>query len=223
MPANSTVVPASLSSGAKPYSEDPRKVMDAFRNRTKDALDQILDETNRIQKRMENLANENESNNEREWQQLLIEATGSLAKHSLQQVGDLRQFGTKKLTDANLARQATSSANNTFIGVTNAVDDFYSSAREWLNGAASSLQYWLPENNAAENKIRQFERARNNWHKGYSTVIEGWFEGDDFGHNNGADNFSAIEGLATKLNFMGMENFTIVKKDSGWALELSTE
>ncbi|KAB2572678.1 hypothetical protein BFW01_g10278 [Lasiodiplodia theobromae] len=207
-------------------SENGSRILRDLEDHVLKTNEHIRSDNNRIDKNMEELARSDKRNDQDAWHRNIQENINSLRNTSRQQVEQLRSYGRQKIE--HLPEQLRQPAVDIFNGAVGVVFTFVNTTQQYLQDASNTIPTWIRQ---PQDKVQEFRRAYKYWYEGSEIMIKGWFKGARHlrgvpSMNDGApdgDNIGAIRDIATKLQCIGLESFTIVRKGSGWALEISEE
>ncbi|KAL1639599.1 hypothetical protein SLS58_007799 [Diplodia intermedia] len=225
--------------GAEAFERGSNVIRD-LEHRALETNKRIKGDTDQIRQSMEELANNGDNNNNpEEWERNIDENIDRLQETSYDQLEELRNFGKKKIHElpSHLRRHGAYA----FMGAISGIFVFRDNAETFLKVALDDVQTWYQQ---PEAKVKEFDDITQRWYEGSRNTTKGWFGGAHLlrgvaplahaarrhhgrrhrhGRRNGpADNLPEIKDIATKLQCMGLDSFTIVRKGNGWALEIDS-
>ncbi|OJD34045.1 uncharacterized protein BKCO1_2500078 [Diplodia corticola] len=212
------------------------EIMKDLEKRVLETNREMKEDTDRIRENLERVSQNPNQDSPEEFERVLDEGVDQLHRQASKQLDELKHYGKKRVQD--LPNKVRGSAIQIFGAAFTAVFSYENNAVTFLNVARDDVESWYQQ---PQQKIQEFDNLTNRWYEGSRDTIKGWFNTHIQGggplahasrnrhrhhgrrhHRNEADNLSAIKDIATKLQCMGLDSFTIVRKGNGWALEIDS-
>ena len=188
--------------------------------------EQTHKDTEDVKEKMEKL--KNDKNGMNDWEHLLNDTIDKGIQDSKKRWEALRQFGKEKI--GNLRQEWRNEAAKRYTAALQGVSMFMSQAIKWLRDAWNTLEKWIKK---AWAMVTEWANKTTTWFKAAVDTVAAAL-GVEFGTDDSKEpgpnrsdgpstrsmGIGGLDGIVKKLLNLNLDKIVLVKKSSGWVMEL---